>query len=461
MPNEPDGPISGDVAQRFAVDLPAVVKVLATGELAAGRAVNVSATGVFVSSRLAIAVGTPVRVTLSLPVTFGDLQARRLVARAVVRWTNQGWTPGTAHLPRGMGLELVGLSPAERHELQVLVRDRLAAPEWSPVSGRLTVAGAESSASTEPTPSPAGEAPDTPEPQRPEPVQAVAGVGDGTDVERAAPADALVLPAEPLTEPRGDLPRPDRRSGAGDQEPVAPPRSRGGQVRLLLADPDLREMLAREGVFQYRPDRDIVNAKTGEDLVRLAAQVRPVMIILDADRLGASLRQTVAHVRRSTMPRTTPLVATTARMTEMEWRLKGSGVDLVLAKPVDRQQFYGVLRLLGPASGLDVRVAVGTEVPYAADGLDRTGRVANLSRGGLYLAAEPRAPVGTRLTVQLRLPGFAQAIPVTGTVRWVNDGQLAPNLPPGMGLQLVGTSPASLKTVATYVALAKNVVRVT
>jgi uncharacterized protein (TIGR02266 family) len=230
--------------------------------------------------------------------------------------------------------------------------------------------------------------------------------------------------------------------------------------RLLLADPDLRALLARERVFHHRADQ-IHLATTGEELVRLAGQLRPKMIIFDADRLESALEPTIAQIRRSPLHRTTPLIATAARVTEMERRLRGTGVDLVLAKPVEKARFYMVLRLVGPESGLDVRVAVGAEARYTVDGVERTGRVANLSRGGLYLAAEPLGSVGAKVDVRLRLPGFAETVGVTGAVRWLNDGARVPTLPPGMGLQFVDTPPAALKTVATYVVLAKDVVRVT
>jgi uncharacterized protein (TIGR02266 family) len=214
-------------------------------------------------------------------------------------------------------------------------------------------------------------------------------------------------------------------------------------------------------VFHHHPSHQIHVAATGEELVRLATQVRPAMIIFDADRLEAALEPTIAHLRRSPLLRTTPLIATAARVTEMERRLRASGVDLVLAKPVDTPHLYRVLRLLGPESGLDVRVAVGAEARYTADGGERTGRVANVSRGGLYLAAESLSAPGSTLALQVHLPGFPEPIALTGAVRWVNEGAQAPDLPPGMGLQFIDTPPAALKTVATYVVLAKDVLRVT
>lgn len=231
--------------------------------------------------------------------------------------------------------------------------------------------------------------------------------------------------------------------------------------RLLLADPDLHALLARERVFHHRAARQIHTAETGEELVRLAAQLRPTMILFDADRLEAALEPTVAQLRRSPVLRSVPLVASAARPPEMEKRLRGSGVDVVLSKPVSKGRLYWVLRLAGPDSGLDVRVAIDAELRCAVGGVERVGRVVNLSRGGLYLATEPLEPIGAQVALDLRLPGFTASVAATGAVRWRNDGTQAPELPPGMGLQFVDTPSAALKVVATYVMLARDVVRVT
>jgi uncharacterized protein (TIGR02266 family) len=231
--------------------------------------------------------------------------------------------------------------------------------------------------------------------------------------------------------------------------------------RLLICDPDLQALLERERIFEHRGEQTIQVASTGPELVSLAAQVRPTMIIFDADRLEAGLESTVQQIRRSPGHRTTPLIATAAAAPATEKRLKGSGVDLVLPKPVGKRHLYTVLRLAGPGSGLEVRVAVGSEARYSVDGEERTGRVTNLSRGGLYLAAETVSPVGTRVEVTLQLPGFGETVAVTATVRWTNDGTQAPELPPGMGLRFVDPRAPALKVVGMYVAMAKDVVRVT
>ncbi len=233
--------------------------------------------------------------------------------------------------------------------------------------------------------------------------------------------------------------------------------------RLVLGDPDLRAFLARERILAYRRDREIVAADEGEELVRLARQARPHMVVMDADRLGAALEPTIAHLRRTPTLKTTPLIVTAARPGEMETRLKGTGVDTVLAKPVGKPALYRLLRLVGPEAGLEIRVAAGLEVGYTDGREPRTGRVVNISTGGLFLGTQAPSDVGAALRIDLALPGFTNRTGVAGVVRWVEDAGRASgrDRPPGMGVQFVDVPSTARRAVGTYVMLAKEIVRVT
>jgi uncharacterized protein (TIGR02266 family) len=405
------------VSHRLAVDLP-VTFTLDGGPPQAGRVVNLTGAGLFIATATLPGAGTAVELLLALPGADGP---RHVKASAEVRWVNEARAPRATALPPGIGLQFSVLGPEVRESLGAYLAERLAALRRG--------AGHPPAAWRRPPPAAAG-------------------------ATTAAPTSSL--PAHGGRAPEGGQPAGDAAGGGATAT-----RSRAAMFRLLLADPDLRALVARERVFHHHPSHQIHVAATGEELARLATQVRPAMILLDADRLEGALEPTIARLRGSPPLRTTPLIATAARVTEMERRLRGSGVDLVLAKPVDTPGLYRVLRLLGPESGLDVRVAVGAEARYTAEGGERTGRVANLSRGGLYLAAEPLSAPGSTLALRVHLPGFPEPVALAGAVRWVNEGARAPGLPPGMGLQFIDTPPAALKTVATYVALAKDVVRVT
>lgn len=234
-------------------------------------------------------------------------------------------------------------------------------------------------------------------------------------------------------------------------------------LRLLLADPDLRAMIARERVFLHRQDCQIISAADGEELVRLARQGRPQMIIADADLLATAVEPTLAQLKRSPALRGTPIFVTAAPKPGVEERLVAAGADAVLAKPVGKQRFYELIKAAGPAMAVEIRVPVGVEVSYTVGHRERRGRVANLSKGGLYLETEQPNSIGTKLGVRLSLPTFTNEARVNGVVTWVNDGTSSKltQLPRGMGVKFVETPLVALKTIALYVMLSKDVLRVT
>jgi hypothetical protein len=53
----------------------------------------------------------------------------------------------------------------------------------------------------------------------------------------------------------------------------------------------------------------------------------------------------------------------------------------------------------------------------------RTGRSANVSIGGLFVAMNAPPPLGSRVTIRVRLPGVPDASVVPSVVRWSLPGQ--------------------------------------
>lgn len=238
---------------------------------------------------------------------------------------------------------------------------------------------------------------------------------------------------------------------------------RAPMLRLVLLDPDLRAMIARERIFLHQTGCQIVQASDAEDLVRLARNGRPHVVIADADLLAADLEPSLAQLKRSPALKGTPLFVTAAPKPSAEERLVRAGADAVLWKPVGKQRFYDLLKAAVQAIKVEVRVPVGVEVTYTVGHRERTGRVVNLSRGGLFLETDTPSAVGSKLTVAIALPAFTNAVRVNGVVTWANDGETAwaTQLPKGMGVKFVETPLVSMKTIALYVMLSKDVLRIT
>jgi uncharacterized protein (TIGR02266 family) len=235
-------------------------------------------------------------------------------------------------------------------------------------------------------------------------------------------------------------------------------------LRLLLADADLAETVARGRLFRNQPNARIVSARGRAELLSLAKSERPQLIAVDADLYKSQIDDIIRALRRMPVLRTVPIIVTTAKWREsLQELLLAAGANALVTKPVPAQRIYELVRAAGPAMALDIRVPVGVEAAFMAGAGEQRGRIVNVSRGGLYLECEAPPAVGTRLRVALSLPAFTNVARVEGLVTWTNDGKtaVASHVPRGVGVRFVDAPLVVRKTIALYVSMSKAVVRVT
>jgi uncharacterized protein (TIGR02266 family) len=80
------------------------------------------------------------------------------------------------------------------------------------------------------------------------------------------------------------------------------------------------------------------------------------------------------------------------------------------------------------------RVPLEVEVTLESDHNFYTGLTSDISVGGVFVATHALWPVGTRVCVNLSLPGFERAFRVDAEVRWIRDGRFS-TLPSGIGVR--------------------------
>jgi serine/threonine protein kinase len=91
------------------------------------QSINVSEGGVFVAGSMLCALGTELDLGMSLPAEPADVEIN---GRARVVWINKHTGPGSVpHLPVGMGLQFLALSPQAREALTDYLRQRAATRE--------------------------------------------------------------------------------------------------------------------------------------------------------------------------------------------------------------------------------------------------------------------------------------------------------------------------------------------
>ena len=101
--------------------------------------------------------------------------------------------------------------------------------------------------------------------------------------------------------------------------------------------------------------------------------------------------------------------------------------------------------------GLLVRLAYGSVDEF----VERFA--VNMSRGGLFIRTREPRPVGTALSLEIRLQTGETVIRAQGVVRWVRGGEAGahahPPLSPGMGIQFTSLDELSWAVVERMVSL--------
>lgn len=98
----------------------------------------------------------------------------------------------------------------------------------------------------------------------------------------------------------------------------------------------------------------------------------------------------------------------------------------------------------------NARVPVRLEVEYSSLDAFLSDYAINMSRGGLFLASQRPAPVGTPVMLRFVLPDQTIPVEITGEVKWVNPegvGQLIP----GMGIEFRDLDRDAERKLARYV----------
>lgn len=103
-----------------------------------------------------------------------------------------------------------------------------------------------------------------------------------------------------------------------------------------------------------------------------------------------------------------------------------------------------------PERRVGERVPVQLEVEYSSRDAFLSDYAINVSRGGLFLATERPAPVGTPVSLRFVLEDEAVPVELTGVVAWVNDkgvGQLIT----GMGIEFLNMDAEAQRKLARFV----------
>jgi len=171
---------------------------------------------------------------------------------------------------------------------------------------------------------------------------------------------------------------------------------------ILLVDDSGRFRPAAEEALRHS-GCEVRVAAGGTEALDLARRERPALIVVSAAMEGMTGVDLCRVLKADPLSSRTPIIV--AVEPGGEEAAMRAGADAVVPLPLDSQAFLGVLRrFLQVMPREEARSAVGWSVTFWRDGLQHTGTIRDLSRGGFFVRTNSRQPLGARIEVSFDVP---------------------------------------------------------
>lgn len=207
---------------------------------------------------------------------------------------------------------------------------------------------------------------------------------------------------------------------------------------ILLVDDSGLFRGAAEEVLR-RTGCDTLSASSGTEALDVARRSRPQMIVVKASMARMTGLDLCRVLKADPAFAKTPIAVVALPGTEEEARR--AGADAVLPLPLDPEAFFAVIRrYLQVVPREEARAAVEWSITFWRDGVQYSGTIRDLSRGGFFVKTAARQPVGARLDVSFDVPvenGVRTIVAEAIVVRAGRDAEL------GLGCRFFQLSAAS------------------
>ena len=171
---------------------------------------------------------------------------------------------------------------------------------------------------------------------------------------------------------------------------------------ILLVDDSGLFRGAAEEVLR-RTGCETLNASSGTEALDVARRARPQMIVVKASMARMTGLDLCRVLKADPAFAKTPIAVVALPGTEEEARR--AGADAVLQLPLDPEAFFAVIRrYLQVVPREEARAAVEWSITFWRDGVQYSGTIRDLSRGGFFVKTAARQPVGARLDVSFDVP---------------------------------------------------------
>lgn len=222
-----------------------------------------------------------------------------------------------------------------------------------------------------------------------------------------------------------------------------------GPTRILLID-DVAMFRDLGKVFLSRSG-PVDLAANAEQAFQIAAERPPGVVIADMhlpDMDGPTLCRSFKSGPGFDAPRVV-LLARAGSPADHASAVR-AGADEVLFKPLERETLIATVRRMtefDSPRGLP-RARIERPIEINARGLRITGRLRNLSRGGLFIDAPLRLRKTEEISLEFRLDDETPIVSPTAQVVWIQPNDAGPD---GVGLRFLEIDPATIDRLEHFV----------
>jgi CheY-like chemotaxis protein len=207
---------------------------------------------------------------------------------------------------------------------------------------------------------------------------------------------------------------------------------------ILLVD-DSGLFRGAAGEVLRRTGCETLSASGGTEALDIARRERPQMIVVKAG-LSPMTGLDLCRVLKADPEFAKTPIAVVALPDTAEAAHR-AGADAVLALPLDPEAFFAVVRrFLQVVPREEARSAVEWSITFWRDGVQHSGTIRDLSRGGFFVRTPVRQPVGARLDVSFDVPVDRGVRTIVAEAIVVRAGRDAD---PGLGCRFFQLSAAS------------------
>ncbi|MBE9504960.1 MAG: response regulator [Proteobacteria bacterium] len=226
------------------------------------------------------------------------------------------------------------------------------------------------------------------------------------------------------------------------------------EKKILIID-DSEYFVELLKVFLKRTGTTVLTAGAGSAALKLVADEKPDLILLDLIMSAMDGEEFCRLVRSNPESKDIPIVMITGALNliDSEKSLQ-MGCNNFMTKPVDRLEFLKMVKMYVPIKARDyVRVPIVAMINYSKGEKEFRGTVFTISEGGLFISGEEMLSPGEKIKLNFSIEGIQVSIEADGEVVWNTEERKCTQVTrnSGMGVKFTSIDDDGRSAIRNYI----------